>query len=367
MSRKNDGQNLKRFKLNDIYRIMKWIFNNQRRPGFFPIKGTDKPFSLNFIFIKDYKENEFVLPTEYKLKFNEKFDFDDLPHILTREVNIRELEPDYSLITIDNIKLVLSIKIEQLYDNKIFINSDVNLKCPRGDIRFTKETEYFLVAIDLEMVTTKIGKEVGRVSIVDNIGNVLYDKFVKPVNIVINYETEFSGLNKQILNDGITVSTMRSEIQEIIGKNTTILGHGLENDLTALGMYHDRIIDTSYLFLSTESRRVSLQQLARTYLKTAIHDGSHCSVIDATICLKLLSLKIQEMLVVHNKDSPRIKFHEKILYHEGYENFTKNHDYGLNMCITKASEVKSLIREFYKSRTLSFYWYKDEEKIKLEF
>lgn len=362
-----DAEKLKRFKLNDIYRILKWIFNNQRRPGFIPIMGTDKPFSLNFIFIKDFKANEFVLPTEFKLKLNEKFSFKDLPHNLTREVNIKELKPDFSFIKKENLDLISSIKIEQLYDNKIFINSDINLKCPQDVFRFTEETEYFLVAIDLEMVTTKIGKEVGRVSILNNVGTVLYDKFVKPVNRVINYEIEFSGLTKQILDDGINFDTMRSEISKIIGKNTTILGHGLENDLTALGIYHDKIIDTSYLFLSTESRRVSLQQLARTHLKTAIHDGSHCSVIDSTICLKLLSIKIQEMLIAHNKDSPRVVFHEKITNHDGYENFMKNHDYGLNICITDALELKSSINKFYKPRTLSFYWYEDENKIKLEF
>ncbi|WUR02845.1 RNA exonuclease [Vairimorpha necatrix] len=362
-----EAENLKRYKLNDIYRILNWIFNNKKRPQFFPVKSKDKPFSLNFIFISDYKENEFVLPTLCKLKFHEKLNFNDLPFNLTRECNIRQLLPDYSVIKKENLDLVFHIKIEQLYDNKIFINSDVNLKCPNKQNVFTKSTPYFLISLDIEMVTTKIGKEVGRISLIDNLGNVLYDKYVKPINQVINYETEYSGLTKEILDDGIENYQMIQEISEFIGKDTVVLGHGLENDFTSLGMYHDKIIDTSYLFLSTQSRRVSLQQLSRTYLKIQIQNQSHCSIIDATTCLKLLSLKIQEMLIIQNKESERIKFHDKILYHNGYEEFMRNHAYGLNICRTKSGEVKKNINGFYKKRTLTFYWYEEENKIKLEF
>lgn len=49
------------------------------------------------------------------------------------------------------------------------------------------------------MVLTKNGSELARVSIVDFDLNVIYDKFVKPKEEVINYLTRFSGITKSIL------------------------------------------------------------------------------------------------------------------------------------------------------------------------
>ncbi len=57
-----------------------------------------------------------------------------------------------------------------------------------------------LVAIDCEMVYTKLGLELARVSIVDRSGKPLYDEFVKPSEPVLSYNTEFSGISEENLS-----------------------------------------------------------------------------------------------------------------------------------------------------------------------
>lgn len=367
MSNLNQAVDLKRFKLHDLYRTLKWIFRNTRRPGFFPIKNNNKPFSVYFIFIKDFMKDSFNLPTSYKLKLNEDFKFENLHYNLTREVNIREMTPSYDVITPENIKIISSIKMEQLYDNKLFINSDVSLKCPNKSLTFNEISEYFLVSLDIEMVSTVNGKNIGRITILDHLGKTIYDKYVKPVDAVINYETEFSGLTKENLSNGITLDKMKSEISKIIGKNTFILGHGLENDLTVLKMYHTKLIDTSYLFLSTGSRRVSLKQLSKVYLKIEIHEGSHCSEEDARMCLFLLSLKIQEMLIAKKETSPEIELDDKIIKINNLEEALKNSKNSLFLWYASVEETKIFLEKFQRNRTLLMFFYEYEQKIKFEF
>ncbi|EQB60287.1 rna exonuclease [Vairimorpha apis BRL 01] len=367
MYNKNKNFDLKRFKLNDFYRTLKWIFKNTRRPSFLPFKNYNKPLSVNFIFIKDFVKCYLKLPTNYKLKLNENFNFNDLHFNLTREINIRELDPSYDVISPENVNFVSSIQMEQLYDNKIFINSDINLKCPNKNSTFNNNSNYFLVSLDIEMVTTVNGKNIGRITILDHLGNNIYDQYVKPLDLVVNYETEFSGLTKENVSNGITIDQMKSDISCIIGKNTYILGHGLENDLTVLRMYHSKLIDTSYLFLSTSSRRVSLKQLSNVYLKTRIHDGCHCSEEDAKMCLLLLSIKIQEMLIAKNEMSPKIDINGKIITIKSLNEALKNRNSDLILWYSTVEDTKEYIDKYKNHRTLTFFFYEEENKIKFEF
>jgi hypothetical protein len=74
---------------------------------------------------------------------------------------------------------------------------------------FTPEHEFMTkptptVAIDCEMVGVGPMKEdaLARVSIVNEFGYCLYDKFVKPKLQVVDYRTEFSGVREEDLKNG---------------------------------------------------------------------------------------------------------------------------------------------------------------------
>lgn len=55
--------------------------------------------------------------------------------------------------------------------------------------------------MDCEMVTTTKGLELARVSLVDYNFEPVFDSFVKPTNPIINYNTRYSGITAEILEN----------------------------------------------------------------------------------------------------------------------------------------------------------------------
>ncbi len=137
-----------------------------------------------------------------------------------------------------------------------------------------------LAAIDCEMVTTAAGLELGRVSVVTNDLRVLLDTFVAPRNPIADYNTRYSGLTEEALRGAPPLETVREQILQLIGANSVLAGHSLENDLQCLRLVHRRVADTSLLFPHTRggSYKRALRDLAATYLGESIQEGEHCSV-----------------------------------------------------------------------------------------
>ncbi|TBU05327.1 exonuclease, partial [Hamiltosporidium magnivora] len=155
-------------------------------------------------------------------------------------------------------------------------------------------------------------KEVGRVSILDNQCNVLYDKIINPENEIMDYLTEYSGLDKDSFEHAVSFLEMKNDLKKIIGKNTIILGHSLFNDLNVLKIYHDRLIDTSHLYKTKDNYKTSLKNLSKKYLNKEIQSNSHCSIEDAKVCLELLALKINELKDLVENDSANINYNTQI-------------------------------------------------------
>ncbi|KAG0427355.1 Small RNA degrading nuclease 5, partial [Dictyocoela muelleri] len=124
----------------------------------------------------------------------------------------------------------------------------------------------------------KRASELGRITILDHNGSIIYDKFVKPSNFVSDYRTKYSGITKTLLDCGVSFETMQNEIKNIIGANTVIVGHSLENELKAMKFYHPLLIDTAYLFSDSNNEKIKLKELARKYLKKQIQVNEHCSI-----------------------------------------------------------------------------------------
>ncbi|XP_041672463.1 RNA exonuclease 4 [Cheilinus undulatus] len=153
------------------------------------------------------------------------------------------------------------------------------------------------VAIDCEMVGVGPDGEdsiLARVSLVNQFGKCIYDKFVKPTEKVTDYRTAVSGIRPEDIRDGEDVRTVQREVAEIL-QGRIVVGHAIHNDLKILLLDHPKkkIRDTQKYkpFRKTvKSGRPSLKLLCKEILNVKVQQGEHSSVQDAQATMRLYTL-----------------------------------------------------------------------------
>lgn len=156
-----------------------------------------------------------------------------------------------------------------------------------------------MVAIDCEMVETKSGSELARISIVNEAHECIYDTFVKPENPVVDYRTKYSGITESTLEDvTTTLDDVHRELLSLLPSNFIAVGHSLENDFHAMKFKHPFVIDTSLIFtpFATPTSKPGLRRLCKELLATDIQNapqGGHDSTEDAVACMRLVQLKLE--------------------------------------------------------------------------
>ncbi|KAJ6669517.1 hypothetical protein lerEdw1_000065 [Lerista edwardsae] len=154
-------------------------------------------------------------------------------------------------------------------------------------------------ALDCEMCYTTRGLELSRVTVVDPSLQIAYDTFVKPDNEIIDYNTRFSGVTAEDMKNTMTsIRDVQAILLNLFSADTILIGHSLENDLFALKLFHNTIVDTSVVFphrLGLPHKR-ALRNLMADYLRRIIQDnvGGHDSSEDATACMELMLWKVKE-------------------------------------------------------------------------
>uniref|UniRef100_A0A1B0CW84 Exonuclease domain-containing protein n=1 Tax=Lutzomyia longipalpis TaxID=7200 RepID=A0A1B0CW84_LUTLO len=126
-----------------------------------------------------------------------------------------------------------------------------------------------IFALDCEMVTTRVGNELARISVVDIHENVVLDVYVKPKNEILDYNTPSSGITPEMMaNATRDLASVQAELLRMFHSRTIIVGHGLVNDFLALKLIHDHIVDTSVIYhneLGAKSlKNLSKEKLGRT-------------------------------------------------------------------------------------------------------
>lgn len=155
--------------------------------------------------------------------------------------------------------------------------------------------DYGIYALDCEMVLTKWGRELARVTIVNMDGKVVYKNFVKPEAEVLDYCTRFSGIRPEDLaNVTVTLAQVQRDILGFVFAETILIGHGLANDLRVLKILHYNVVDTSAIFPHPMGLpyRNSLKMLAQKYLGERIQGGEHDPAEDAITAARLIRSKL---------------------------------------------------------------------------
>ncbi|NWQ81923.1 REXO4 exonuclease, partial [Columbina picui] len=141
------------------------------------------------------------------------------------------------------------------------------------------------VAMDCEMVGVGPKGEdsiVARVSIVNQFGKCVYDKYVKPTEEVTDYRTAVSGIRPENINTGEDFKAVQKEVADIL-KGRILVGHALHNDLKVLFLDHPKkkIRDTQKykpFKQRVKCARPSLKLLCERLLNVQVQTAEHCSV-----------------------------------------------------------------------------------------
>ncbi|GEQ71595.1 hypothetical protein JCM33374_g5280 [Metschnikowia sp. JCM 33374] len=155
------------------------------------------------------------------------------------------------------------------------------------------------IGIDCEMGFTTKGFELLRITAIDFFsGEEVLDILVRPKGKVLDLNTRWSGV-AEIKEEALTFEDSITLLGEIADANTVMIGHGLENDMNAMRLIHDKIVDTAVLYpkhKTSPTFRFSLKQLSFQYLGRAIQAGEHDSGEDSLAAIDVTKYFIEQDL-----------------------------------------------------------------------
>ncbi|KAH9763886.1 RNA exonuclease 4 [Citrus sinensis] len=167
-----------------------------------------------------------------------------------------------------------------------------------------------VVAMDCEMVGISQGNKsaLGRVSLVNMWGNLIYDEFVRPLERVVDFRTRISGIRPRDLRKAKDFPTVQKKVAELI-EGRILVGHALHNDLKVL------LIKFFFLLVvwsinTRNGRSKALRHLAAEILAVEIQNGEHCPIDDARAAM-LLYMKNRKQWEKSVKDQTRLEQKQK--------------------------------------------------------
>lgn len=333
---------IKFLSLEHLIKLENYIYNNGKKPKYIKIIKS-KPQKMQYYIFKGKLEPKFLRKKSLAAgKIVENISMKKFAKKLRNKISLTEINLHENKFNIDYFKKLKKFSLKNL--NFVYNLSKSNTKFQKAGtqeniedienklLKVKKETKYNLVSIDCEMVEVenenfkglpvkyydvnescdnieakklkissnlsicsnfkdKNQRHIARITIIDEEYNKILDMTVIPPFKIKNFHTKHSGLTKEKFGESLTISELKTKLEDIIGVNTFILGHSLKNDLFCMSLFHEKIIDTSYLYLQTDGYKLSLKSLVQTYLDKKIQKNTHCSFIDAKSTLDLFRLK----------------------------------------------------------------------------
>jgi hypothetical protein len=171
------------------------------------------------------------------------------------------------------------------------------VKKKHHDAPMTNRDLYFCLRSSVVATGTQgQSSAVGRVTLVNWESQIVLDRFVKIPVVVANYRAEVTGINENHFSsrEDISFDQARAEVGRLI-KGKILIGHGLEVDLSAIGLSHPwcDVRDTATYAPYMERAALShssimlprdLRSLAHTLLG---RDVVTCPVQEAIACIEL--------------------------------------------------------------------------------
>ena len=152
-------------------------------------------------------------------------------------------------------------------------------------------------ALDCEMCHTTLGFELIKITLVNYKGELVYETLVKPLNPVLDFNTDFTGLTAA---DLVGVSTSLADVQRYLlskfSSETILIGHSLEHDMKALKLFHEKFVDTVQLY--PHNKGLPLKKGLKTLMREQFGEevqrkgSAHDSSEDARSALRLVRKRI---------------------------------------------------------------------------
>ncbi|KAK2746069.1 3'-5' exonuclease [Myotisia sp. PD_48] len=168
------------------------------------------------------------------------------------------------------------------------------------------------IAIDCEMVGVGPNPDaesaLARVSIVDYNGDLVYDSYVRPKEMVTDWRTRVSGIQPKHMVEARSLEEAQRDVAKLL-QDRIIVGHAIRNDLDALLLSHPKrdIRDTSR---HPPFRKIAggcaprLKVLAAELLGLEIQGNAHSSIEDARATMLLFRRDKAEFDKEHAKKWP---------------------------------------------------------------